>query len=64
MSIAEDIKADVEKGLADLRKDAPGLLAALGVNQENEHAIFHAVLLWAVRAIEAGAVAEAAVIVK
>ena len=33
-SVVSEIKADVEKGAADLRKSAPELLAKLGVNTD------------------------------
>ena len=57
-SIIDSIKADADRGLVDLRRDAPELLAALGVNQENEHAVFHAVLLYLYKAVLAGVAGE------
>ena len=56
-SIIDSIKSEADKGLVDLRKDAPELLAKLGVNQESEHAVFHAALLYLIKAVETMGVA-------
>jgi len=57
-SILDDIKAEADKAKVDLRKDAPELLAKLGVNTEDEHEVFHACILFLVKAVEAGVAAE------
>ena len=57
-SIIDSIKSEADKGLVDLRKDAPELLAKLGINTENEHAIFHAAILFLYKAAMAGVASE------
>lgn len=61
-SLVSEIKSEVEKGAADLRKSAPALLAKLGVNQEDEHAIFHAVLEYLLKSAGAAVAAESTAI--
>lgn len=62
MSIAEDIKAEFDKGKVDIRKELPKLMSDLGVNTSDEHEVFHAVLTWLVKALAASSpVAETVV---
>ncbi len=58
MSIANDIKADIAKGEGDLRKANAELMGALGVNTNDEHAVFHAVLMYLLKVAESAIVAE------
>lgn len=59
-SIFDSIKAEADAGLVDLRKDAPELLAKLGVNTDDEHQVFHSVLLFLYKAAMSGVTSEVA----
>jgi len=48
-SILDSIKAEADKAKVDIRTEFPKLMAALGVNTENEHEVFHGVLIWLAR---------------
>jgi hypothetical protein len=55
---AEAEKLDAEGEKFDVRKALPDIIAALGVNQSDEHEIFHALLTFIVKALQAGVSAE------
>ena len=38
----------VKTAEADIRRDLPKLVAELGVNESDEHAVFHAAIVWLV----------------
>lgn len=59
-SIADAIRAEADHAKIDLRKDAADLLAKLGVDTSDEHQVFHAVLLFVLKAVQAGVQAEVA----
>jgi hypothetical protein len=42
------IVSGVENGVRDIRRELPKLMADIGVNESDEHQVFHAAIIWIV----------------